>query len=120
MEEFSGKPNTNEEESGKKGVLTFEEFKGLVSENKQSYSIFNFTSLFQKEGMIPQFKRSLPFFIKFQQENQALEESLTERFSELSKSKFYEIPEDSLSDLYKAYKIMLSYDEVDSSEDLFK
>jgi hypothetical protein len=101
-----------------KDPLTFEEFKSKRTSGMKILN--NFPALFYSEGMSSEILRGQSFFQKFKDENGELEESLTRNLSELSQNGFYEIPEDIMEDLYQAYLIMLKYDEIKTSDDLFR
>ncbi len=112
--------NNLEEKAAKtKELLSFEEF---ISGRKTGTPIFNnFPALFLNYGMLPEIVRGQGFFKKFQSENPELEKSLTERLSVWAKDggRSEDIPDEILRDLYEAYKIMLSYDEIKTNHDLF-
>lgn len=123
MEEIP-KPNNNDLEKRileTKELLTFEQF---TSNRKNGMKIYNnFPALFYNYGMLSDALRDQEFFKRFRAENPELEESLTEncsRWSKESSSSLTDIPINILNDLYRAYKIMLSYDEIKTNDDLFR
>lgn len=119
MEESPKGPNQTEKKAfTTKEPLTFEEFRSLRSSGGRIYN--SFPALFYEEAPLAKILREQTFFKKFQEENSELEKSLTEKLSELSeKGQTSKFPEDIVKNLYKAYLIMLSYDEIKTSNDLF-
>ncbi len=127
MEQIPGQNKDEEKEIienkafSTKDELSFDEF---VSKRKNGMNMYNnFFALFLKEGMLADLLRGQEFFTHFQNENKEFEESLTKRISEwrdTENSVTDATPEDILRDLYKAYKIMLSYDEIKTNNDLFE
>ncbi len=122
MEQSPHIPNELEQKIlSTKELLTFEEFCGNRSADLTVVS--GFYGLFIKESMMSDIIRGQDFFVRFQNENKELEASLTKRISEWSENENKStnaIPEDMLEDLYKAYTIMLAYDEVTTNSDLLK
>ncbi len=112
--------NLEERVAKTKDLLTFEEF---VSSRKTGTPIYNnLPALFYNYDMLSSILRGQDFFKKFETENPELEKSLTERLSAWAKGGhgLRDIPDEILRDLYEAYKIMISYDEVALNNDLFR
>lgn len=115
------KENIENKAFSTKEELTFDEFTSKRLNRMNMYN--NFVAYFIQEGIGSEMLRGQDFFVRFQDENKELEESLTKRISKWREDTTLPqppLPEDILEDLYEAYKIMITYDKVKTSNDLFR